>query len=199
MQHSRQTAPVSGSTEDRPEDQREHPRVAPFVVQCRVLVGDETISAYILNLSQGGALIAWPTDPPPDAAGLTIVAHFRGSKAGVRLPGQVAWGRAKDERAGTAMVGVNFPDLPDAERQVIEEVLSDFQSKAALLAQEEAKSKPDVDPPFRRAEWTTGPSAVTIRSDWWPALCPAVRRQVMAPSPSRSQSPSTIVTSWPRS
>ncbi len=154
---------MSGSTEGSPEDQREHLRVVPFVVQCRVTLGSEAISAYILNPSQGGALIAWPTDPPPSETGLTIVARFRGYKAGVRLPAQVAWGRAKDERAGTAMIGVNFPDLPATELQVIDEILSDFKSKAALLVEEEAMSKPDVDPPFRRAEWTTGPSA---EDDW---------------------------------
>lgn len=154
---------MSGSTEINPEDQREHPRVAPFVVQCRITHGEETTSAYILNLSPGGALIAWPNQLPQSGARLTIVAHFRGYKAGVRLPARVAWARINDEQAGSALIGVDFPDLPVAERQVVEEVLADFKGKAALLAEAEAMANPDTDPPFRRAEWTSRPS---VAEDW---------------------------------
>jgi len=155
---------VSGSTETNPEDQREHPRFAPFVVQCRITLDGDTISAYILNLSPGGALIAWPSEePPPSEARLTIVAHFRSYKATVRLPGRVAWSRVNDEQPGTALIGVNFPDLPVAERQVVEEVLGDFKSKAALLAEAEAMGNPDTEPPFRRAEWTRKP---IVDEDW---------------------------------
>ena len=155
---------MSGSTETNPEDQREHPRFAPFVVQCRITFDGDTISAYILNLSPGGALIAWPAkEPPPSEARLTIVAHFQSAKTTVRLPGRVAWSRVSDDQPGTALIGVSFPDLPVAERQVVEEVLGDFKSKAALLADAEAMGNPDTEPPFRRAEWTRKP---IVDEDW---------------------------------
>ena len=158
---------MAGSTETNPEDQREHPRIAPFVVQCRITLGEDTISAYILNLSPGGALIAWPSEePPPGGARLTVVAHFRSYKAALRLPGRVAWSRVNDQQAGTALIGVDFPDLPVAERQVVEEILGEFKSKAALLAGAEALGTPDTEPPFRRAEWTSQP----VGDEDWLAL-----------------------------
>jgi hypothetical protein len=118
-----------------PPDKRKSDRIQPFVVRCRVLVeGRAALSAYVTNLSTGGAQI-WSEHEPP-AAGTRLVleiAFGRGMKR-ARLHGELKWCRPPADAGSRHVFGVGFTGATDAEHAALETALAEFRRRAALLS-----------------------------------------------------------------
>lgn len=136
------------------EEKRSAARVQPFVVHCGISDGPRHLSAYLTELSTGGARVVCPPPAPGEGAQLMLEVRFSGRLESVKLPARVAWSAPGGEEGGDTSFGVSFDNLAPEHHEVLGTVLGEFRRMAALLER-----------PQRRT-WTEGPEAVVPGEDW---------------------------------
>lgn len=138
------------------EEKRATARVQPFVVHCGVSDGPRHLSAYLTELSTGGARVTCPQPAPAPGTRLMLEVRFSGRLEAVKLPARVVWAGPGATATEDTSFGVSFDGISPEDRQVLDTVLGEFRRMAALLER-----------PQRRT-WTEGPEAVP--GDDWRAL-----------------------------
>jgi Tfp pilus assembly protein PilZ len=136
------------------EEKRATARVQPFVVHCGVNDGPRHLSAYLTELSTGGARVTCPSPPPSPGTRLMLEVRFSGRLESVKLPARVAWAGPVGNEGEDASFGVSFDEISPEDRKVLDTVLGEFRRMAALLER-----------PQRRT-WTEGPEGEVPGDDW---------------------------------
>jgi len=113
-------------------EQRQTPRIQPFVAPCRWVLDERRAPAFLTDLSVRGGRVH--TDAEPAAAGAAIVIEVRlGRQAThVRLPATVRWSKVSPR--GGFLFGVSFDGIGAGEQKALEAVVEEFQRRAASIA-----------------------------------------------------------------
>lgn len=144
-----------GSQDDRSyEEKRATARVQPFVVQCGFSDGPRQLSAYLTELSVGGARVVCPPPAPAPGTRLMLEVRFTRRLESVKLPARVMWAAPGAKPDRETAFGVSFDGISPEDREVLDRVLGEFRSMAALLER----------PP--RRSWTLGPEDAAPEDDW---------------------------------
>jgi hypothetical protein len=113
------------------EKQRQAPRIQPFVVACRYVVGEQRVPAFLTDLSSRGARVRSDVEPPPAGTALVVEVRLRRQATHVPVPATVRWARESDR--GGFVFGCSFDGVgPDAQK-IVDEVVSEFQRRAASI------------------------------------------------------------------
>jgi len=113
-------------------DKRRTPRIQPFVVPCRIVVGRHRQSAYITDLSLGGGRIHCDDEVPNPGTLVTLEVRIGRRVAHSRLPAVVKWSRAAGK--GGYELGLTFEGLSEEDRKALQAVVDDYHRRAAQLA-----------------------------------------------------------------
>jgi len=112
-------------------DKRRTPRIHPFVVPCRIVVGTHRLSAYLTDLSLGGGRVHAEGDAPNPGILVTLEVRIGKRVAHSRIPAVVKWSRAA--KAGQDF-GLTFEGLSPDDRKALQAVVDEFHRRAAQLA-----------------------------------------------------------------
>jgi hypothetical protein len=110
---------------------RRTPRIQPFVVPCRYVLGEHRIAAFLTEISRGGGRVQTESMVPEVGAPVTIEARLRHKALPVRLPATVRW-VAPSSRGGSVF-GVSFDGAGRDEQDVLDRVVAEFERRAASI------------------------------------------------------------------
>ena len=104
------------------DDRRRHNRV-PVRVEAIFRDGEDLISSYLFNISQGGLLVRSET---PLELGTEVVLQFRlpGLDHHFAVLGQVIWKMSPEEGKASGM-GVAFVDMGTEDREMLQRYISE--------------------------------------------------------------------------
>jgi hypothetical protein len=116
----------------KPSERRRAPRIKPFVARCRLWIASRSHSGYVTDLSTEGAQVSWGGSPPAVGSAVVLEVRLDPRYGYSRLPARVLWTRpAEDE---SLAVGLSFAELGESERRTLQEVVEEYQRRAADLA-----------------------------------------------------------------
>lgn len=113
------------------EKQRQTPRIQPFVVACRFVVGDQRVPAFLTDLSSRGVRVHSDVEPPAAGTALVVEVRLRRQATHVPVPAIVRWVRASDR--GGFVFGCSFDAVGPDEQKVVDEAVAEFQRRAASI------------------------------------------------------------------
>lgn len=117
----------------RPPDQRQTPRIQPFVAPCRLVAGARRIPGYLSDLSPRGARVSCDEEPPPVGAAVVLEVRFGREVLYSRLPAEVEWVQAGIEPSSAPDLGLSFKDISPDDQKVLEAVVQEFRRRAEQL------------------------------------------------------------------
>ena len=112
-------------------EQRKMPRIQPFVVPCRIVIGVHRLAGYITDLSLGGGRVHADGEAPNKGTLVTLEVRIGKRVAHSRVPASVKW--AKASARGGHDFGLVFDDLGGEEQKLLQSVVDDFHRRAAQL------------------------------------------------------------------
>jgi hypothetical protein len=112
-------------------EQRQAPRIQPFVASCRWVLGDRRVPGFLTDLSVRGGRIH--TDGEPPAVGTAFLVEVRiGRRAThLRIPATVRWSKVSSR--GGWLFGANFEGIGGDEQKALEAVVEEFHRRAASI------------------------------------------------------------------
>jgi hypothetical protein len=113
-------------------EQRQAPRIQPFVVPCRWVLGDRRAPGFLTDLSVRGGRVHTDEEPPAPGTAVVIEARLGRRATHVRLPATVRWTRASPR--GGFVFGTSFEGIGTDEHEALESVVEEFQRRAASIA-----------------------------------------------------------------
>lgn len=118
----------------RSPDQRQTPRIQPFVAPCRLVAGERRIPGYLSDLSTRGARVSCDEEPPPVGADVMLEVRFGREVLYSRLPAEVQWVQAGPDPSSPPDLGLRFKEVSTEDQKVLEAVVQEFRRRAAQLA-----------------------------------------------------------------
>jgi hypothetical protein len=115
-------------------EKRRVARIHPFVMRCVYVHEGRRASGYLVDLSSHGARLSLTNEPPPVGHEITVELRFKGQLGRTRIRAQVKWTRGDRQDSSRFLAGLRFVALANGERRVLDQVLDEYQRKAALLA-----------------------------------------------------------------
>ena len=113
-------------------DKRQTPRIHPFVVPCRIVLGMHRLSAYITDLSLGGGRVHADGEVPNPGTLVTLEVRIGKRVAHSRIPAVVKWSQAAPKTGQD--FGLTFEGLSPGDREALEAVVDEFHRRAAQIA-----------------------------------------------------------------
>jgi hypothetical protein len=117
---------------DQKREQRRTPRIQPFIAPCTIRDGPGESRGFVVDLSVAGARIALETPLPAPGARVLLEVRFS-RRPPMLLAGRVQWTRRADEPDRTHKFGVTFEDVSAEQAALLQEVIDEFQRRAAEL------------------------------------------------------------------
>ena len=148
--------------DDALAEKRATPRVQPFVLQCSLVYTGRELKGYLVELSLSGARIASEAEPFPAGTQVRIEVRFARRLDPASIPARVMWVHPGGGPKGTNAFGISFADMNEADRELLDEVLSEFRRLAALIDSPDTEQLPT---PTRRG-WIEGPLVEAPPGDW---------------------------------
>jgi hypothetical protein len=115
-----------------PRQERRTPRIQPFVVPCRWVLGDRRAPGFLTDLSVRGGRIHTDGEPPAVGAALVVEVRLGRRATHLRLPATVRWVQASPR--GGFLFGTSFDGAGADEQKALETVVEEFQRRAASIA-----------------------------------------------------------------
>jgi hypothetical protein len=112
-------------------EKRRTPRIQPFVVPCRLVVGVHRLSAYLTDLSLGGGRVHAEGTVPNPGTLVTLEVRFGQRVAYSRLPAVVKWSKTGDD--GVHDLGLTFDTLSAEDQSTLQSVVDEYHRRAAEL------------------------------------------------------------------
>lgn len=113
-------------------EKRRTPRIQPFVVPCRIVMGAHRLSAYVTDLGLGGGRVHCDGEAPDPGTLVTLEVRIGRRVAHSRIPAVVKW--AKRAPRGGHDFGLTFEGLPAEDGKALQAVVDEFHRRAAQLA-----------------------------------------------------------------
>jgi hypothetical protein len=113
-------------------DKRRTPRMQPFVVPCRIVLGMHRLSAYITDLSLGGGRVHADGEVPNPGTLVTLEVRIGKRVAHSRIPAVVKWSQAATK--GGQDFGLTFEGLSPGDQKALQTVVDEFHRRAAQIA-----------------------------------------------------------------
>ncbi len=113
-------------------DKRRTPRIQPFVVPCRILLGMHRLSAYITDLSLGGGRVHAEGDVPNPGTLVTLEVRIGKRVAHSRIPAVVKWSQVATKTGQD--FGLTFEGLSPGDQKALQAVVDEFHRRAAQIA-----------------------------------------------------------------
>ncbi|HXK10173.1 MAG TPA: PilZ domain-containing protein [Vicinamibacteria bacterium] len=113
-------------------EQRQAPRIQPFVARCRYVLEDQRVPGFLTDLSVRGGRIHAEAEPPAAGRTLTVEVRFGHQATHVRLAATVRWSRRAAR--GGYVFGVSFDGIGADEQQVLHGVVEEFRRRAASIS-----------------------------------------------------------------
>jgi hypothetical protein len=113
-------------------DKRRTPRMQPFVVPCRIVLGMHRLSAYITDLSLGGGRVHADGEVPNPGTLVTLEVRIGKRVAHSRIPAVVKWSKAAPKTGQD--FGLTFEGLSPADQKALQAVVDEFHLRAAQIA-----------------------------------------------------------------
>jgi hypothetical protein len=114
-------------------EERQVPRVQPFVAPCRILEPAQKRQGYVTDLSTRGAQVAMATEPPEVGARVTLEIRLGGRVASLRLEATVIWHKPVATPPGFAF-GLTFQELSERQFEILDSVLAEVRRRADALS-----------------------------------------------------------------
>jgi hypothetical protein len=114
-----------------PEQQRQTPRIQPFVVPCRYAMGDTRVPGYLSDISPKGGKVHTDVEPPPVGATLLVEVRFRSLPTHLPVPATVRWTRPSSR--GGFVFGCSFDAVGAEEQKALDAVVAEFHRRAASI------------------------------------------------------------------
>jgi hypothetical protein len=113
-------------------EKRKTPRIAPFVVPCRVVDRGHRLSGYLTDLSAQGARVSCGATAPEEGSSVVLEVRLGSGTRHSRLDAEVKWVRS--EGGGTGHVfGLTFAKVSPEQQRMLESVVEEFRRRAAEL------------------------------------------------------------------
>jgi len=113
------------------QQQRRAPRIQPFVVPCRYVLGQQRIPGFLTEIGTAGGRVHTELEPPAVGTNLVLEARFGRQATHVRIPGIVRWAHASPR--GGFLFGMSFEEIsPDAQK-IVDGVVEEFRRRAAQI------------------------------------------------------------------
>ncbi|HUL76289.1 MAG TPA: PilZ domain-containing protein [Vicinamibacteria bacterium] len=112
-------------------EQRQTPRIQPFVARCRYVSDEQRVPGFLTDLSERGGRIHAEAEPPPVGRTVAVEVRFGHQATHVRLSATVRWSRRAAR--GGYVFGVSFEGNGAEEQQILHGVVEEFHRRAASI------------------------------------------------------------------
>ena len=113
-------------------DQREIPRIQPFVAPCRWVRGDRRVPGFLTDLSERGCRIHTDEEAPAVGSSLVVEARLGRQATHLRIPATVRWSQVSPR--GGFQFGTRFEKVDAETQKALEAVVEEFRRRAASIA-----------------------------------------------------------------
>jgi hypothetical protein len=113
-------------------ENRQAPRIQPFVAPCRWVLGDRRVPGFLTDLSVRGGRIHTDGEPPAVGTALVVEVRLGRQATHLRIPATVRWSKVPSR--GGVLFGVSFAGVGGDEQKALEAVVEEFRRRAASIA-----------------------------------------------------------------
>jgi hypothetical protein len=113
------------------QQQRRAPRIQPFVLPCRYVLGQQRIPGFLTEIGTAGGRVHTELEPPAVGTSVVLEARLGQQATHVSIPATVRWSHASPR--GGFLFGMSFEGISAEAQKVLDGVVEEFRRRAAQI------------------------------------------------------------------